>query len=240
MTTVTKLALGLLAATTVAADSRLNLRFSPLLISSLVAATADAAYLRKAEPSRDSASDSGDSRRLDECADDPEWYHKNRGPDYDCAWVALKTDTRCAVKGVSGKVEGAIVASEACKEACGACGGGGGGGGDGDFSDDVDNVVFAHDSVLDDFLGETLLMDAHRSGKINYLGSIVVNADSVLPSSMDLVYKFRELYGADMYVGLSPSRMFLKQCPRRDDGVANGVRAGFFRSRGFTARTPTR
>jgi len=25
---------------------------------------------------------------------------------------------------------------------------------------------------------------------------------------MDLVYKFRELYGADMYVGLSPSRMF--------------------------------
>ena len=64
MTAVTKLALGLLAATTVAADSRLNLRFSPLLISSLVAATADAAYLRKAEPSRDSASDSGDSRRL--------------------------------------------------------------------------------------------------------------------------------------------------------------------------------
>ena len=56
MTAVTKLALGLLAATTVAADSRLNLRFSPLLISSLVAATADAAYLRKAGQSRDSAS----------------------------------------------------------------------------------------------------------------------------------------------------------------------------------------
>ena len=54
MTAVTKLALGLLATTTVAADSRLNLRFSPLLISSLVAATADAAYLRKAETSRDS------------------------------------------------------------------------------------------------------------------------------------------------------------------------------------------
>ena len=86
--------------------------------------------------------------------------------------------TRRVVKlisaGVSGKVEGTIVASEACKEACGTCGGGGGG--DGDFSDDVDNVIFAHDSVLDDFLGETLLMDAHRSGKINYLGSIVVNA----------------------------------------------------------------
>ena len=46
MTAVTKLALGLLAATTVAADSRSNPRFSPLLISSLVAATADAAYLR--------------------------------------------------------------------------------------------------------------------------------------------------------------------------------------------------
>ena len=56
MTAVTKLALGLLAATTVAADSRLNLRFSPLLISSLVAATADAAYLRKAGQSRDSVS----------------------------------------------------------------------------------------------------------------------------------------------------------------------------------------
>ena len=43
------------------------------------------------------------SRRLDDadCSDDPEWYHKNRGPDYDCAWVALKTDTRCAVKGIS-------------------------------------------------------------------------------------------------------------------------------------------
>ena len=43
------------------------------------------------------------SRRLDDadCSDDPQWYHKNRGPDYDCAWVALKTDTRCAVKGIS-------------------------------------------------------------------------------------------------------------------------------------------
>ena len=56
MAAMTKLALGLLAATTVAADSRLNLRFSPLLISSLVAATADAAYLRKAGQSRDSVS----------------------------------------------------------------------------------------------------------------------------------------------------------------------------------------
>ena len=39
------------------------------------------------------------SRRLDDadCSDDPEWYHKNRGPDYDCAWVALKTDSRCSV-----------------------------------------------------------------------------------------------------------------------------------------------
>ena len=100
--TVTKIALCFLAAaaTTVAADSRINLRFSPLLIFSLVAATADAAYLRKAGQSQDSASDSRpESRRLDDgdCMDDPEWYHKNRGPDYDCAWVALKTDTRCAV-----------------------------------------------------------------------------------------------------------------------------------------------
>ena len=63
------------------------------------------------------------SRRLDDadCSDDPEWYHKNRGPDYDCAWVAKKADTRCSVNGVSGKVEGTVVASEACKEACGGC-----------------------------------------------------------------------------------------------------------------------
>ena len=82
------------------------------------------------------------SRRLDDadCSDDPEWYHKNRGPDYDCAWVALKTDTRCSVKGVSGKVEGTIVASEACKEACDTCGVGGGGGGGGDFTEG-ENVI---------------------------------------------------------------------------------------------------
>ena len=65
----------------------------------LLAATAVDAYLRKGGKSEQSRPD---SRRLDEdCADDPEWYHKNRGPEYDCAWVAMKTDTRCAVKGVS-------------------------------------------------------------------------------------------------------------------------------------------
>ena len=65
----------------------------------LLAATAVDAYLRKGGKSEQSRPD---SRRLDEdCADDPEWYHKNRGPDYDCAWVALKTDTCCAVKGIS-------------------------------------------------------------------------------------------------------------------------------------------
>ena len=57
---------------------------------------------------------------------------------------------------------------------------------------------------------------------------------------LKIFYEFRELYGADMYVGLSPSRMFLKRCPRRDDGAANGVRAGSTRSRGFTEPTPTR
>ena len=48
-------------------------------------------------------------------------------------------------------------------------------------------TLFSPREALDDFLGETLLMDAHRSGKINYLGSVVVNADCALPSSMDLV-----------------------------------------------------
>ena len=32
--------------------------------------------------------------------DDATWYHKNRGPDFDCAWVAQKPDTRCSVNGV--------------------------------------------------------------------------------------------------------------------------------------------
>ena len=61
-------------------------------------------------------------RRLDgACRDDPDWHHKNRGPDYDCAWVAGKPDSRCSVIGVTDETEG--IASEWCKETCGACGG---------------------------------------------------------------------------------------------------------------------
>ena len=37
--------------------------------------------------------------------DDATWYHKNRGPDFDCAWVAQKPDTRCSVNGVTYKGE---------------------------------------------------------------------------------------------------------------------------------------
>ena len=56
-----------------------------LAICLLAATAVDAAYLRKGGKSEQSRPD---SRRLDEdCADDSEWYHKNRGPDYDCAYL---------------------------------------------------------------------------------------------------------------------------------------------------------
>ena len=85
------------------------------LLIALLAASAEASYLRASSEGRRLAGHGGHD------GDDPEWHHKNRGPDYDCAWVAGKPDTRCSVKGVSGKVEGTVVASEACKEACGGC-----------------------------------------------------------------------------------------------------------------------
>ena len=55
------------------------------------------------------------------CADET-WYHLNRGPDFDCAWVAQKPDTRCAVNGVVTPSVGAVVvARDACVAACGGC-----------------------------------------------------------------------------------------------------------------------
>ena len=71
------------------------------------------------------------ARRLEvgDCHDDPQWNHKNKGADYGCAWVAENPDTRCSVKGISGNaerygaVEGIVVASDGCMEACGVCSG---------------------------------------------------------------------------------------------------------------------
>jgi len=137
----------------------------------------------------------------DECVDNELWHHKQRGEDYDCEWVSAYTKMRCHVNGILvGDDATTVVAKDACMKSCSpSCA----------LDPEMENVVFVHDSVLDDFLGETLLMDAHRAGEINFLGSMVVNADSVLPSSMDLVYKFRELHGTkDPFVGLSSSRMF--------------------------------
>ena len=87
------------------------------LLIALLVASVDAANLRASERrlAGHGGHDDGD------CHDDPEWHHKNRGPEYDCAWVAAKVDTRCSVNGVSGKVEGTVVASDGCKEACGGC-----------------------------------------------------------------------------------------------------------------------
>lgn len=49
-------------------------------------------------------------------------HHKNRGPEYDCAWVAEKPDTRCAVKGVTPVLDGESPTAEySCPEACGGC-----------------------------------------------------------------------------------------------------------------------
>ena len=78
---------------------------------------------------------------------------------------------------------------------------------------EVPQVIFVHDAVLDDFLGETLVMDAHAKGDINLLGSIVVNADSVPPTSFELVKKFRSaFYGSDAPTGnavtLTEARLF--------------------------------
>ena len=51
-------------------------------------------------------------------SDDATWYHKNRGPDFDCAWVAQKPDTRCSVNGVTSSEGEVVVARDACAAAC--------------------------------------------------------------------------------------------------------------------------
>ena len=35
----------------------------------------------------------------------------------------------------------------------------------------IPQVIFVHDAVLDDFLGEALVMEAHNKGEINLLGA---------------------------------------------------------------------
>ena len=62
------------------------LRTKALLIA-LVAASVDAANLRASE--RRLAGHGGHAD-----GDDPEWHHKNRGPEYDCAWVAIGAEAK--------------------------------------------------------------------------------------------------------------------------------------------------
>ncbi|CAH0379438.1 unnamed protein product [Pelagomonas calceolata] len=55
-----------------------------------LAASVDAAYLRASESRRlaGHGGDHDDNGSLGGCTNDPDWHHKNRGPEYDCAWVA--------------------------------------------------------------------------------------------------------------------------------------------------------
>lgn len=70
-------------------------------------------------------------------------------------------------------------------------------------------VVFIQDACLDDFLAIAALARAHKDKEIEWLGDIVVNADSVLPQSMDMTYQFHQALGvSDVPVSISKSRLF--------------------------------
>ena len=56
---------------------------------------------------------------VSECQNDPEWQHNNKGPGFNCEWVAEQPETRCSVNGKTGKVNGTVVARDGCKKACG-------------------------------------------------------------------------------------------------------------------------
>ena len=43
----------------------------------------------------------------------------------------------------------------------------------------IPQVIFVHDAVLDDFLGEALVMEAHNKGEINLLGAAAGNRHSM-------------------------------------------------------------
>jgi len=73
----------------------------------------------------------------------------------------------------------------------------------------VKQVVFIQDACLDDFLAIAALARAHKNGDIVWLADIVVNADSVLPQSMDMTYQFHQALGvSDVPVSISKSRLF--------------------------------
>jgi purine nucleosidase len=70
-------------------------------------------------------------------------------------------------------------------------------------------VIFIQDACLDDFLAIAALARAHKAGEIEWLGDVVVNADSVLPQSMDLTQTFHHDLGVtDVPVLLSRVRLF--------------------------------
>ena len=43
----------------------------------------------------------------------------------------------------------------------------------------IPQVIFVHDAVLDDFLDEALVMEAHNKGEINLLGAAAGNPHSM-------------------------------------------------------------
>lgn len=80
-------------------------------------------------------------------------------------------------------------------------------------------VIFAQDGSVDDYMGTIILAEMHKKKKIDFLGEIVLNGDSVLPYSMEITYKFHALLGiADIPVLLSKARMYnaFPYCYRRD------------------------
>ena len=75
-------------------------------------------------------------------------------------------------------------------------------------------VVFIQDACLDDFLAIAALARAHKDGDIEWLGDIVVNADSVLPQSMDITYQFHQaLKVSDVPVSISKSSRLFNAFP---------------------------
>jgi len=80
-------------------------------------------------------------------------------------------------------------------------------------------VIYAQDGSVDDYMGTIVLAELHKKGKIDFLGEILINGDSVLPYSLEIAYKFHTVLGIeDVPVCLSQGRMYnpFPYCYRQD------------------------
>eukprot|EP00192_Tetraselmis_astigmatica_P012997 CAMPEP_0117660748 /NCGR_PEP_ID=MMETSP0804-20121206/7133_1 /TAXON_ID=1074897 /ORGANISM="Tetraselmis astigmatica, Strain CCMP880" /LENGTH=387 /DNA_ID=CAMNT_0005467497 /DNA_START=569 /DNA_END=1732 /DNA_ORIENTATION=+ len=67
----------------------------------------------------------------------------------------------------------------------------------------------AQDAVIDDMMAIAILSNAHKTGDIELLGNIIINADSVLPWSTDLSWKIHKVWNTtDVPLLLSDGRNF--------------------------------